>query len=94
MKTAKMKTKEMAEKKKHSGVTQEAKEWQAKLLKSLMCCAVCSPEKVCKITKTGEHKPLTFGQQRGWCMALVSVVFSEGLFCTLMGCVRLLVQMV
>jgi hypothetical protein len=38
---------------------------------ALTRCQLCGPEKFCRISRTGQHKNLTFQQRRGWVAALV-----------------------
>lgn len=40
--------------------------------KKLSLCGKCGPTKICKINKFGVHVPLSFNQQCGWAVALVS----------------------
>jgi hypothetical protein len=52
-------------------VAEKEKQSLEQLDRALSACQKCGPMKACKINKKGEHVCLTFGQCRGWAVALV-----------------------
>ena len=54
------------------GIAEGEMKSMEQLDRTLTVCQKCGPSKYCKINKTGVHVNLTFGQRRGWAVALVT----------------------
>ena len=52
------------------GMAEKEKKALEKLEKALGNCQKCSPTKLCKINKNGQHVHLTFNQHHRWSVAL------------------------
>lgn len=56
------------------GTMEREKQALEQLERALTRCQLCGPGKFCKISKTGDHVNLTWGQRRAWSIALACTI--------------------